>query len=216
MYQSYFTERTHSGQRARRRHGVQRSLWGLVTSSSISKRAGAIRLRCGRCGRASFNQAVPGPTPRTRYGRTSRRMHSRPQGMGTSDAAGLPVAPLLLNADEVIGTGTPAAPNGTVQHPTRFTMNHGLNYWVWPATQSAGVGVPCSGSSGSIPTESLDFAACLRQCPARSAEPSERFIGSKRRCLPRPVPPPARRLPSSSRASAITASSWPIMATPEG
>jgi hypothetical protein len=74
--------------------------------------------------------------------------------MGTSDAAGLPVAPLLLNADEVIGTGTPAAPNGTVQHPTRFTMNHGLNYWVWPATQSAGVG-SCSSSSGSIPVENL-------------------------------------------------------------
>ncbi len=76
------------------------------------------------------------------------------QGMGTSDAAGLPIAPLLLNADEVIGTGTPASPNGTVQHPTRFTLNHGLNYWVWPATESAGVG-SCSSGSGSIPTESL-------------------------------------------------------------
>ena len=74
--------------------------------------------------------------------------------MGTTDAAGLPVAPLLLNADEVIGTGTPTAPNGTVQHPTRFTMNHGLNYWVWPATESAGVG-SCSTSSGSIPVENL-------------------------------------------------------------
>ena len=40
-----------------------------------------------------------------------------PQGQGTSDAAGLPVSPLLVNADEVIGTGTPTAPNGTVQHP---------------------------------------------------------------------------------------------------
>ena len=63
-----------------------------------------------------------------------------PQGQGTSDAAGLPVAPLLVNADEVIGTGTPTAPNGTVQHPIRFTLNHMLNYWVWPATQSAGSG----------------------------------------------------------------------------
>ena len=33
-----------------------------------------------------------------------------PQGKGTSDAAGLPVAPLLVNADEVIGTGTPRRP----------------------------------------------------------------------------------------------------------
>ncbi|MGO9325938.1 MAG: hypothetical protein ACLP07_15395 [Terracidiphilus sp.] len=77
-----------------------------------------------------------------------------PQGQGTSDAAGLPVGPLLANADEVIGTGTPTAPNGTVQHPIRFTLNHMLNYWVWPATQTAGVG-SCKDSSGaSISTES--------------------------------------------------------------
>jgi len=77
-----------------------------------------------------------------------------PQGMGTSDAAGLPVAPLLVNADEVIGTGTPSTPNGAVLHPIRFTLNHVLNYWVWPATQTAGVG-SCSDSGGSsITTES--------------------------------------------------------------
>ncbi len=70
-----------------------------------------------------------------------------PQGQGTSDAAGLPVGPLLANADEVIGTGTPTAPNGTVQHPIRFTLNHMLNYWVWPATETAGVG-SCDDSSG--------------------------------------------------------------------
>jgi hypothetical protein len=75
------------------------------------------------------------------------------QGKGTSDAAGLPVGPLLVNADEVIGTGTPAKPNGTVQHPIRFTLNNTLNYWVWPATESAGVG-SCTNSSGTIPTES--------------------------------------------------------------
>ncbi len=71
-----------------------------------------------------------------------------PQGNGTSDAAGLPVAPLLANADEVIGTGTPTSPNGTVQHPIRFTLNHMLNYWVWPATETAGVG-SCTDSAGS-------------------------------------------------------------------
>jgi hypothetical protein len=76
------------------------------------------------------------------------------QGMGTSDAAGLPVGPLLVNADEVIGTGTPTAPNGTIQHPIRFTLNHMLNYWVWPATETAGVG-SCTASGGSsIPVES--------------------------------------------------------------
>ena len=76
-----------------------------------------------------------------------------PQAKGTSDAAGLPVAPLLLNADEVIGTGTPSAPTGVVQHPVRFTLNHMLNYWVWPATQTAGVGL-CQQSGSSIYVES--------------------------------------------------------------
>jgi hypothetical protein len=75
-----------------------------------------------------------------------------PQIKGTTDAAGLPVAPLLLNADEVIGTGTPTAPNGTVQHPVRFTVNNMLNYWVWPATQSAGVG-GCTLNGTNIPVE---------------------------------------------------------------
>ena len=70
-----------------------------------------------------------------------------PQGKGTSDAAGLPVAPLLVNADEVIGAGTPAEPKGVVQHPIRFTLNHMLNYWVWPATETAGVG-SCMTESG--------------------------------------------------------------------
>ena len=51
-----------------------------------------------------------------------------PQGKGTSDAAGLPIGPLLANADEVIGAGTPSAPKGVVRHPIRFTLNHMLNY----------------------------------------------------------------------------------------
>lgn len=77
-----------------------------------------------------------------------------PQGKGTSDAAGLPVAPLLVNADEVIGTGTASAPKGVVKHPVRFTLNHMLNYWVWPATETAGVGSCTLSSGSSIPTES--------------------------------------------------------------
>ncbi|MGB9282728.1 MAG: putative Ig domain-containing protein [Candidatus Sulfotelmatobacter sp.] len=78
-----------------------------------------------------------------------------PQGNGTSDAAGLPVWPLLANADEVIGSGTPTAPTGTIQHPIRFTLNHMLNYWVWPATETAGVGSCTATGGASIPTESL-------------------------------------------------------------
>ena len=93
-----------------------------------------------------------------------------PQGNGTSDAAGLPVAPLLVNADEVIGTGTPSAPNGAVQHPIRFTLNHMLNYWVWPATETAGVG-SCSSGGSTIPTASMISqssppASCTMSGPA--------------------------------------------------
>jgi len=76
------------------------------------------------------------------------------QGKGTSDAAGLPVAPLVVNADEVIGTGTPTAPNGIVQHPIRFTLNHMLNYWVWPSTETAGVGTCTNNAGQGIPVES--------------------------------------------------------------
>jgi hypothetical protein len=76
------------------------------------------------------------------------------QGMGTTDAAGLPVAPLLVNADEVIGTGTSSSPNGAILHPIRFTLNHVLNYWVWPATQTAGVGSCTSTGGSTIASES--------------------------------------------------------------
>jgi len=89
-----------------------------------------------------------------------------PQGNGTSDAAGLPVAPLLVNADEVIGTGTPAAPNGTVRHPIRFTLTHMLNNWVWPATETAGVG-SCTGvSTGTMLSQSSPPTACSMSGPA--------------------------------------------------
>lgn len=67
-----------------------------------------------------------------------------PQDTGSTDAAGLPVAPLVVTADEVIGTGTPSAPNGSVQHPIRFTVSQMLNRYVWPATAHAGGG-SCSG-----------------------------------------------------------------------
>ena len=70
-----------------------------------------------------------------------------PQDQGTADAAGLPVGPLLVTADEVIGTGTPTDPTGVIRHPIRFTLNHMLNYWVWPATATSGIGT-CTNSSG--------------------------------------------------------------------
>lgn len=93
------------------------------------------------------------------------------QGNGTSDAAGLPVGPLLANADEVIGTGTPSAPNGVVRHPIRFTLNHMVNYWVWPATETAGVGSCTASGGGTIPTQSqisqsAPPASCTMSGPA--------------------------------------------------
>jgi hypothetical protein len=93
------------------------------------------------------------------------------QGNGTSDAAGLPVGPLLANADEVIGSGTPSAPTGTVQHPVRFTLNHILNYWVWPGTETAGQG-SCTASGGatigtaSLLSQSAPPASCTFTGPA--------------------------------------------------
>jgi hypothetical protein len=92
------------------------------------------------------------------------------QGDGTSDAAGLPVAPLLVNADEVIGNGTATAPTGAVTHPIRFTVNHMVNYWVWPATETAGTG-SCSDSHGTIATQnqisqSSPPSACSMSGPA--------------------------------------------------
>ena len=79
----------------------------IGTFWSIWRRAAETILRFMRCGRES-TKTVPGPIPRTRFGPTSLRIALTPQGKGTSDAAGLPVGPLLANADEVIGTGTPS------------------------------------------------------------------------------------------------------------
>jgi len=49
-----------------------------------------------------------------------------PQSNGSTDAAGLPVTPLLVNYDEVAA--------GAVLHPIRFTLKQPLKRYVWPAT----------------------------------------------------------------------------------
>lgn len=71
---------------------------------------------------------------------------------GTADAAGLPISPLLVNADEVIGTGTPNDPKGVIRHPIRFTIERMLDYWVWPATATSGQGTCTSDSGEAIST----------------------------------------------------------------
>jgi hypothetical protein len=97
---------------------------------------------------------------------------------GTADAAGLPVSPLLVTADEVIGYGTPTNPKGVIRHPIRFTLEHMVNYWVWPATATSGLG-ECTNSSGAVintyseiyqpsPQSPADLtpASCTRSAPA--------------------------------------------------
>ena len=59
---------------------------------------------------------------------------------GTADAAGLPMTPFITTADEVIGTGTPTAPNGTVTHAQRLAVIHSLAYFVWPGSAFSGTG----------------------------------------------------------------------------
>jgi hypothetical protein len=49
---------------------------------------------------------------------------------------------------------TPSSPDGAIQHPLRFTLNHMLNDWVWPATETAGVGICTATGGGSIGVES--------------------------------------------------------------
>jgi hypothetical protein len=71
---------------------------------------------------------------------TSNQMPKLSDG-GTTDAAGLPLAPVLENYDEVAN----AISTGTIPpHAIRFTLNHMLARYVWPATATAGTG-SCSG-----------------------------------------------------------------------
>jgi hypothetical protein len=54
----------------------------------------------------------------------------RPAGWTSSDAAGFPIMPLLLRADE--------ASTGTISHALRFTVNTSRQSYVWPARHEAG------------------------------------------------------------------------------
>lgn len=54
----------------------------------------------------------------------------RPDGWTSSDAAGLPIAPLLVKYAEV--------KSGTISHALRVTVEHTSNSYVWPASHKAG------------------------------------------------------------------------------
>lgn len=53
----------------------------------------------------------------------------RPDGWTSSDAAGLPILPLLANYDEVAA--------GVINHPLRFTVAHTQSAHIWPARHDA-------------------------------------------------------------------------------
>ncbi len=88
-----------------------------------------------------------------------------PQDNGTSDAAGLPITPLLVTYQEVAA--------GLVAHPIRFTLPHTLNYHVWPATAQAGYG-SCSGGYEDG-NRLLDQADPPTSCSSPSAPMGEIF-----------------------------------------
>ncbi|MET3122918.1 hypothetical protein AAKU67_002527 [Oxalobacteraceae bacterium GrIS 2.11] len=89
-----------------------------------------------------------------------------PQGVGTTNATGLPDGPLLINADEVIGTGTAAAPTGAIKHMIRMTLPHMLDNWVWPATATSGAG-SCTGvPTWTMLSQTAPPSACSNTSPA--------------------------------------------------
>jgi hypothetical protein len=84
----------------------------------------------------------------------------RPADWTSSDAAGLPIAPLLVNYDEAMSAGG-------IQHPVRFTQDLALGYYVWPARHASlgagsctlnGKGLPsCTEISESTPPTSCTW-----------------------------------------------------------
>ena len=73
-------------------------------------------------------------------------MQLRPAGWTSADAAGLPILPLLLRADE--------ADSGHIDHALRVTLRNGVmrNTYVWPARHQAGYS----------PTQNIPFGSLLR------------------------------------------------------
>ena len=72
--------------------------------------------------------------------------YSRGDQCTSADAAGFPIAPLLLTADDLN--------SGTIQHALRFTLDNSLiraNSYVHPATHGTGAGGGASGGSDCMP-----------------------------------------------------------------
>ena len=125
-------------------------------------------------------QGVPTGRPATAWTETSNALWSNvgTNAMilnGTTDAAGLPIAPLLYYPEEVIGSGTPTSPNGSITNACRMDLGQTINYYVWPATTNfTGVGHCTATGGGTIPvnsqlSQSSPPASCVGPGPSTNA-----------------------------------------------
>jgi hypothetical protein len=78
----------------------------------------------------------------------------RPADWTSADAAGFPILPLLLRADE--------ASSGTIAHAIRFTVNTSRTTYVWPARHEAG----STGSTNAPPMGQLFRLKSTFQIPS--------------------------------------------------
>jgi hypothetical protein len=70
-------------------------------------------------------------------------------GLGSTDAAGLPVSLLLDNMDEIIGTGTATSPNGSIPHLSRFiTPQYSYNHTIHVPPATSSYGTSCTAGTG--------------------------------------------------------------------
>ncbi len=143
MYQSYFTSGPYPSY-APIEATENTSVWGGDRHTLLLQTAGG----GNGCKLWEMWQGVPNPdgswtdSSNATWDLTSYDM--LPQDNGSTDAAGLPVLPLLWNYDEVAGSCAAGQECGVVKHPGRLTLNHTMNYHVWPATAQAGLGA-CTG-----------------------------------------------------------------------
>jgi hypothetical protein len=87
----------------------------------------------------------------------------RPNGWTSSDAAGLPVAPLLVNYDEAMSSAG-------IRHPLRYTQDQALAYYVWPARHASYGKGACTEKNKILPacteiSESESPTACTWGAP---------------------------------------------------
>lgn len=91
----------------------------------------------------SHGAYVPGTTSYAAHWNLSDNA-LRPNGLSSTDAAGLPVLPLLVNYDETVSAAG-------IRHPIRCSINECLADYVWPARHAAWGAGACSNGSTAVP-----------------------------------------------------------------